>query len=317
MLVAFVHIGLFHALRNPYIFPDNAGYAQSFLYIHNMPIKEALFSVYSFEWGTGFIFLQWLIGRFTHEPQVMFMCLSFFYIACVFWAIFKGSRLPIVSIVVFMVYPLMFYQSQYVLRQHIAAGVIMLFLYYIENYKISIPLCLVAITLHPSAIVIVPFYFFRKIKFSTIFSFKFIPLFLLLLFVVNSSLRVIYQYSERYSTYAEEEGGSNIVPLSLIGLLIIYHFFQGNYKRNISEKDKTILSYLLYGFMITISLTGVNGSGRLTNYFIYGIVGGLPLVYRYGGKNENIHIIFTIFYVAILSMFFINLEKVEYQMFFK
>ncbi len=303
-----IHLGLFHALRNPFNYKDNQGYANAYEYLGTLSFSEIIAQTGAYSsWDIGYNLFNKLISYISPQADWYFAISGFLMVVSWMFMYKRYSYMPLLSVVVYMLYPLMFYQSMYVLRQHMAAVFMIAALLTIRNLKISIPLSICAALFHISAIVFFPFFVFHRIDWlGKGMGHKIISAFIGLIIVVNVGLRYVVSDIERYAEFEEQEGSSLVLPIIVLGSLVFVHFINKTF-RDTKEQDKDILSFLLYGFIITIACIGVHGAGRLSNYFIYSVPFALPLLFKYNKDFiTGIKRIFLVVYMSIILFMFWN-----------
>lgn len=301
-LIAATHFALFHALRDIFIYPDNANYAFAFDIIRDLNLEDVTIKINQYtQWGQGYVFLNWIIGRFTDNYRYFFYVTSVMMVFTTMWIIYKFSNSPILSVIAYILYPYMYYQSLYVLRQHMAAVLLLLAIYYIKRLKVSIPLFVIACTFHLSAIVFAPYYLVYHVvnlkKFSIT---QWVPIALIGMSMFNTVARWFVQYEERFDNYLEMEN-SNMLPVMAVGSLLVAHLFIGTHKKIKNEIDYNIFCYLIFSTFVLFSLIGTGG-GRLASYFVYVIPLALPMLLKYRNNNKAIVSFITIYLVALLGV---------------
>ena len=278
-----IHAILFRALANPYNYVDTEVYAFAFDKIASFTFKESinLNNVYA-DWGIGYVFLNWLIGQFTHNPQNMFAIMAVISLLPVFYFYYKTSESILFTIVVYLLYPLFFYMAFGVIRQHVAIGFILLALYNIENFKYSIFWALLALSFHISACIFFPFYIWRYINRDSKNIGKSVLLIMLVFILVRMVLGSILMSLDRYKfLYGVQTEERNIVPVVFIGSLLLLLYYSKGYKRTTNSIDKNIWNFLLYGFSLSLVGIGTYGMGRMTLYFMYVFPVAITLLGKY------------------------------------
>lgn len=323
IIIATIHIMLFHALRDPFLYSDNIGYMEAF----NTFLSYSLDDIWGINtyvaWEVGFKFLIFLLTRITDNYEILFISTSIIIIGGFMYLVYKWSYMPLLSILIFMLYHTMFYQSLYVLRQHIAIIVILFSLYYIDSFLKMLPVLLLAISFHYSAIIFIPFILFRKLMGKRITLKKILFWCIALIPLFKILLHWIVSFFPRYLEYDNES--NNILPLFLLGSLLIMHLLNGSFRLVVVDSDKNILCYLIYGVIVSILIIGLPGGGRLSNYFTYIIPFSFPLLFKYNIRNNlGIKFLFSFFYLGvILYVGYIALfvssetEKLNYQFFWE
>lgn len=282
-LIISLHAILFRALANPYVYPDTRGYTEAFQYICNWDFKEAVMSInYYSVWGQGYVALNWLICRFTEDPMYLFITLAILSVGGVMLYYKKTAYVPLLSVMLYLSYPMMYLMGFYVVRQHLAVVFILWALYFADNLKISIPLAVIAALCHTSAIVFLPYYFLKNIVLYRFTSIKLLVYSVVGFTILSSSVAYVLSFFSRYEEiYESGEGKNNIVPVILIGSLLLLYYITGVYKRVRLSQDMHIIRYLIYGLIIALFSMGTPGAGRLTLYFIYVIPVAICLPFKY------------------------------------
>lgn len=76
-IILSIHAILFRVLSNPYNYVDTHVYADAFESIATSSLKDTLSSTATYiDWGIGYVLLNWIIGQFSHNPQVMFAIMA-------------------------------------------------------------------------------------------------------------------------------------------------------------------------------------------------------------------------------------------------
>jgi len=292
IFIATIHLALFHALRNPFDYPDNALYYDAYKEISGYDFKECFFELHSFtSWEPGYVLLNFLLSHINPNPSLLFICSSVFMVVGNMMIIKKLSYNPLLSVLIYMIYPLMFGQSLFVLRQHIATVFVLLSVLYVNQSVKSLIYILLAISFHYSAIVILPFIlFYRKL-----FELQPIRLCFIALSIIIAGhviMPFIVELFPRFAAYTERE--NNIIPFIILSSLFLLHIINGSLFKARDCNDRIILGFLLYGVLISLLMLGVPGGGRLTNYLIYILPVAFPLLFKLTGLASNF--IFKVIY---------------------
>ncbi|MDE6728391.1 MAG: EpsG family protein [Oscillospiraceae bacterium] len=148
-----------------------------------------------FDWEIGFIFLNKLLGLFTHNSAVFIGVAAAISLSGPFWLIWKYSRNPFMSVFLFLNTYLFYLNLNYV-RQAIAMS-IMCFAYgFLKDRKLLwyLLLCVVAATFHLPVIYLIPVYFITFIKLNP----KTLPIYaggLVIYFIVSGPvLKLLLQH---------------------------------------------------------------------------------------------------------------------------
>ncbi len=275
-VAATLHVALFHALRDPFAFPDNDNYAMVYA------AAEGGWNELLYKWGqfeTGYLALNFLMHGISANAEFFFICVSLFMVGGFMMVAYKWSFVPVLSVLLYMIYPYMFYQSLFVLRQNIACILILMALYCLQQPKKSVLFAILAISMHTSAVAFLPFYLFhwlyRRIGLRRVMLYG-----LGAVLAMRLSVGFVYRLVDRYTHYSDISE-NNIVPLILLGSLFVMHILNGTYRRADNACDHTVLSYLAYGALMSLFVIGIPGGARLSTYFIYNIPFALPLLLKY------------------------------------
>lgn len=309
MLCATVHILVIHAFRDPFIFPDNEGYARHFenlSYYKNWKNVIRYAQTHSSGLEYGYMYLNYFIARISknHDPEVFFITTSCIMVLSMMFVVYKTSKFPIVSILLYFTYPAVFYQSMFVLRQHLACCLIIFAIYFMDKKYISIILALLAVSFHTSAIFILPYYIWRIFFTKKISINKLIGYGIVFLFFLRYGMFLLIRDIERYESYLEGEGSTNLLPVIVLLVIFISIFLSGAYAKIKDTHDKEFVIYLSYVLLISFIILGVNGGGRFANYFMYSIPLAVPVLLKYNTKEQLINIICLIVVVGVI--FYLN-----------
>ena len=324
IIITTIYLTLFHALRDPYVYPDNQSYAYAFEVVSTFSFKEALLQMNSWTfWGQGYVFLNWILALFSSRPEILFVTTSIFIVVGMMYFIYKTSYSVVLSVLLWLLYGIMFYQSLFVLRQHIACVLVLIAIYNIRRKYFSAFLMLIAVLMHYSAIVVIPFLFWQKLKLRDVFSMRyvFVGIFGILLF--RLMLGFVLSYIPRFESYMDVDTDSNnIVPIIILGSLFLLHTMNKTYKLAHDEHDRDILSFMAYGVILSICVIGLPGGGRLSNYFIYIMPVAYPMLFKYNGMLLFSKITYSVLFIGLILYLFVQLfdpnnpnRAVDYQFF--
>lgn len=319
-LASGIHLGAIQALRHPFIFYDNGGYAQAFHNISDYSFTDVTIGVTRYtQWGQGYVFFNWLLTKLTHDDEILFFLSGVIIVGCMSFLIYKTSYKPLLSIMIWILHPMLYYQSMYVLRQHIASIFLLLALYYYRKKIKTYLYFILAFLFHYSALVFSPFYLFGRFNFKRLFSYKIVSFAIVLIIVLRLSVGFVISLLPRFEY--EDVGSRNIVPLIILGSLTFMHYINGNFSRKLADDDLKILQFLVFGVIISFFIIGLPGGGRLSNYFIYITPFAVPLLYKYNKKLKfanNIYVIFLFFLFSYLCYdTFVTFEINDYQFFWE
>ncbi len=296
-LVAGIHAILFRALANPYVYTDTEGYAIAFEDISYMSFNDAIFSINRWsEWGQGYVAFNWFISRFTKDTMWFFIVLSVISVGGVMWFYYKNTVVPLPTVLLYLLYPMMYFMGFGVVRQNLSIVFILWALYYSESVKKSLPFALLGILFHTSSVIFLPFYFIRHLSVKKINSTKMAVLSIIGFVIASSCAFYVVSYFTRYENMLMEQGSQrNIVPVVFIGSMIVMFMFTGIFRKIKDSKDSMIALFMIYGFIISLFGMTVPAAGRLTLCFVYCIPVALSLLYKYGkSKYDAINNVYTL-----------------------
>lgn len=308
MICATAHILVIHACRDPFIFPDNEGYANIY---DNLSYYKNWRSVIGFTKANfsgmeyGYMYLNYIIAHISkkHDPEIFFITTSCIMVLSMMFVIFKTSKFPLVSVLLYFTYPAIFYQSMFVLRQHLACCFIILAIYFMDKKKISIPLSLIAVTFHTSAIFILPYFLWRLFFIKRISIVKIIGYGIVFIIFMRNGMYILIRSIERYEEYLESES-TTFLPIVILATIFISIFVSGSYSKINDNHDKEFVIYLSFVILASVVISRVNGGGRFANYFMYIIPFAVPVLLKYNTKETLINYVCLTVVAAII--FYLN-----------
>ncbi len=214
----------------------------------------------------GYVLLEYVVSRFGVGYQVFLMVCSFLTVAPAGYVIYRYSKLPWLSFVVFLSFPVYTTLGFSALRQGIAFGMLMFAFHFSqkENLKYYLLFVAAAFCFHMSAVIFLPVYWIRKFNFSTWV--VGISIGLIVLGVVFKS--VLFSFLNSYSRqeYSSlEAGGTNMYLFFLA--LVCFSFFYRKYAISVLEANK-IYVYLMIITVVLWPMASTNPAiFRLTYYF--------------------------------------------------
>lgn len=319
-LVVALHAILFRALANPYVYPDTQRYTYAFDYIAGMKFKEMAFSINQFTgWGVGYLILNWIIGQLTHDATYLFIVLSVISVGGVMLFYYKTSYTPLLTVVLYLSYPMMYTMGFGVVRQHLAVVFVLWALYYADKLKYSIPLILIGILCHTSSMVFLPFYFIRNLNLKKFNSFNLFWFSVIGFVVMTFLVGYVLSFLSRYEEVMQEEGEqTNIVPVFMIGVTVLLFYITGIVKRISEIRDKMILRFLIYGLVIALFGMTVPVAGRLSLCFIYALPVAVSILYNHKSKNNKdfVSIYITVILLAVSFLVYGSSAKFATYLFF-
>lgn len=308
-LLLSAHIILFRILSYPFDYADTPNYADAYIDISNYSFYEVAFSFHEYTvWGQGYAIFNWFLSRVSTDVMFFFIVSGIMIVGIPMWFYNKKSYTLLLTVSLYLLYPMLYLMSFAVLRQHLAAVIFIVALYNIANYKISIPLSLIAVLFHTSALVFLPFFLWRKIDFSKMNSVKLFLLLCLGVLVLKMGVNMVVGYvsnflsTDRNADFSEQAEGTNIMPVLILGLMV-FMIFKERLLVKCKRIDYEIAVFIIYGFLISIFGIGLSGAGRLSMYFIYfvPVVVSFPFHYSDRVRRPN-----SLLYAFVLILIFLR-----------
>ena len=259
------------------------GYLQSFQIISHFSWEKVLNMKAFLNYEKGYIIFNKLLGCISNSQQFLLIVCAFINISVMAVYIYKKSKLPLLSWLVFLGLPvfLMMFSG---LRQCIAISITMLSLHWVENKKPVrfILTVLLANTFHSSAIIFLiayPMYNIELSGWKQVVSIVIIPI----IYVLRGPLFTVFSKIFKEEADISETGAGTLFIIFFIiyvGLLII-----NNYNKTKPNK----LLNLFYIACICQSFSGVYELAlRVGYYFMIYLAIALPNeVYNLKLKNGN------------------------------
>lgn len=287
MWIVAVHAILFRALANPYNYVDTDNYVRAFKAIVGWGLKETVIDTNEFtSWGRGYLMYNWLLGRLTNDPQVLYIVTSFIAVGVLMIYYKKTIYTVLTPILFYLSYHMMYIHGFGVIRQHMAIPLLLFALYYIEKTKVSIGLAFVATLLHTGCVVFFPFYLVYWL--SGKLTYGEVAIFSVSFFAIGRIfIAAMLTFFPRFEAYLHSTSSNNTVPV-LLTVFMVLLLYEANVFRQVRKKeDRNMLLFLLYGLGLTVFCVGLPGAGRLSLPIVYAVPVAMSLLYRYGGKSKD------------------------------
>lgn len=296
-IISAIHLLVIQSFFDTHILLDSDGYIEAFEDVHFFTFYEAVLDGFINEWGVGFMIYNKLISYFTNDAHLYYMMTYVIIDIPLLWYFYKVSNNYQLSLLLYLFHPMLFWDSNYILRQHMAISLSAVALYYSDKKTISIPMSIVAASMHLSAIIVLLYLVWKKINISKASLGRIVFLVVLSLLIIGMLFYQILAQSVRYSKYMDADKSSNIMPFLLLGPLVLFLF----YKRKCfwgNMQESNLFDFLLFGLVIIV-FTMNSSFGRITTYFISFIPAAVPLVFKYSYKNKLIPKFFVLFLFVI------------------
>jgi hypothetical protein len=223
LAIAFLHLMFMHTFFDVSPFPDLPGYFAYFKNLSNPNIDSPNLEI-------GWNILNRILYFISHNKFILLFAVSFLIILFYIITVNRYSAIPWLSI--FLILCIVFYDSLFILRQHLAIPICLMSIpYVIERKPIKfILLTLLAVSFHYSALIWIPVYFIYPIKIDKRFVFMLIIFSVLFYFSLDIILKNLISLTRRIMQYTNPNNqgalgslkGSAVVLSTL--LLSLYSF---------------------------------------------------------------------------------------------
>lgn len=306
-----IHAVLFRALANPFNYVDTTGYADAFANIGDMTFRDAVLRVnYYTSWGQGYVLLNWLVSKVSSDFQVFYMVSAALGIIPVIWFYYKTAPRLLFPLLIYLSHPMMYYMGFGVLRQHLSVAFILLAIYHIHSLKKSIPLAFIACMLHTSGIVLIPFYFWNRIKVNQRFTFKFVMILTIGFIVFQGGMRLILSFLPRYLDVVKADEVGNRLPMIWFACITIASLYTKTFQKVQSKVELMLLKFLYYGLLLSVYCVGLAGMGRFTLCFVYIAPIVSMIVVKYS-KDQMVNTLVILSNIIVVLVFYFVQEHYD------
>ena len=308
--VACIHLLCIHALRDPFVFLDTNNYLAVFnLVSTNNSFEELLNDKYTlFRFEPGYIIFNYIVSRISQSDYAIFVVSSFIIVLGYLYPVYRYSKSPFLSVLIILLYPLIFQQSFFVIRQHMACAICMFGLPFIEKRKFCLFLLilLIASSFHYSAVILFPLYFIYNLQLSRI-NLRFAILLFIAFFVLRYGISYVANTNSRYEGYVDGAGNFLVFGLFLITTFLFVKFVRHKFFLIENPKDRIVIVYNLYSLVISFALLGMS-IGRLTNYFTYFLC--IIIAFLYNELPRHLGFLVVLFF--LLFVLYLNSKMVDF-----
>lgn len=321
LFVAFCLILFERSFVDPFSMPDLDSYYSTFYDISKIDIlKSGAIADYQYthKEETGFLVFLKITSFLTSDFNVVLVIFGTIWLMAFSYIITKYSSNLVLSYI--LLFLLVYGQSLFVLRQHLAIPIILLTYDAIISRKLVrfIILVLIASSFHTSAIIWFPMYFFYASKKP----YYVVAVIVLVVFGLTFAISNIDFLNSRmvidYSSYINQNvlNDNNNIPL-VIGAFygICYFLFM---KKNVLNDGLNRLLFI--SIFIDIILFAVSDTlvlvTRLALYYHVAIIFIVPLTTK-AINNSIVTVVYTVFTIAIftyiqfMGSFFVNLRNIK------
>jgi hypothetical protein len=293
-IFAFLQMLLISGLRSYDVGHDTRTYINIFNIYGSLDFSTILLEDFKFE--KGYLIFQYVIYNIFNNPTLLFFLVSSFFLFSVAIFIYKNSKYPLLSVVIFIGIEF-FAFSMTGLRQTMAIAIILFSYEFIKNRKpvYFILLVLLASTFHLSALVFLPFYFISYIKVSKPYLLLMFPI-IALSFVYREMFFEFINIFTRLPYYEMTTRG----PINL-SILLLLTFIGGIIQCSLvleNNKNSSIYFHTMYITLILIGTAFINPNMlRLTFYYSFALLLFIPeIVFSFSDKRLR-----SILHILIIS----------------
>lgn len=273
LMICFGLMLLLHTFFNPE-FSDNYFYKIGFSEYKSMSFGEVLkYNSPSLKAETGYRVLCKLISYITSDWVVCMFVISAIMISGYFITVKEYSSICWLSILLIMTGP--FSQSLFVLRQHLAMGVMLLSFPFIlrRQFIPYLLIILIAFSFHQTVAIFFPTYFLYNMRRTKIvyilLTISFVLLYYYFSFILTYAASFAMEtasYSETYFEYNSTYGSNNKMALLMVAILLLRILLLKNefFKEGFNRLCSIIV---LVGTIISIVGIGYLGTNRLNMYY--------------------------------------------------
>lgn len=286
-IIVFILFSLIQGLRSFEVGNDTNNYIKFFELSKNIPwIDIILMKQWSIEPGYGLIMK--ICSTMSFTPQMFLLTVSIIINGGLMYYIYKYSDNPFISVIIFIGVEF-FTLSFTALRQMIAVIILLNSYKFIKEKKFIkfILLVLLASTIHKTALIFLPVYFFRDININK----KTIYLGIIIFFIsqlISIPLIVFLTKNLFTEAYIKSEYGGITQTLVILAYLILGILV---YRKSIiTEKGINNIMFIIiyFAFLIQSLACRINMVNRLMWYFYIFIIAYLPNMKK--DINENLTI---------------------------
>ncbi len=292
----FLMIGLRH---NTVGSADSYNYYSNWAYLSTLSFDDMLIYVPGHEMESGYLYTVWALSQLFTNPQFLFIFTGAFFALSVCMYVYKNSKEPAISIVMFISLGLYTFMAQG-LRQAIAMAICLFAFEYCKKKKPIqfLLLIYVATCFHTSAIAYIPIYLLSYVKLNTLSYIGTAGLGVLLLVFSDTLINLANQWygSEYYQTV--DSGGFVAVAIYVITIVLAL-IFQKNYS---DKKNYDLLFLVTFYGAIFYSMRYIGGliAGRVSWYYMFGQLILLPNVVSSMEKRTKEVVSISVLILAVL-----------------
>lgn len=269
MFISFILLVFFHSFINIESLPDLPSYNYSYNILKNTPIGDIGKVDVDAKLEIGFQFYMKFVSLLGFDFQGFLLVNSIILLALYYSVIAKYSSYVFVSVLILLLGG--YNQSIFVLRQHLAMGLIFFSISYILDgrfYKYML-FCFLAFLFHQTAIIFVPIYLLYHIRSKKVM----IGTLLVVLIAIPILFSLVIHYIglnilHGYDSYLDSDGiGANIVGCVIA--LCFFGYYTFFLRSNVLERGINRLLFIILFINCIGSFAGIgfNPTNRLFMYY--------------------------------------------------
>ena len=279
---SFIFFGVFIACRAYTVGNDTQEYYRFFKVIMTQPSISNMVSETRYE--IGYVFLNYIVSRVTHNFTVLLIIITSFYLYSSFRLIRRYAKTPELAIVLMFTLSL-FYFAMNIERQCIAMAIFYFAIPFLEKKK-CISYCVIVIIaslFHKSAIILLILAFLPKINFTnknTLLKWEILSFggLIFLNIGITKILEMFPYFQHYYAGSIYSEGGIRVasVVFFVIRLLIVLLVkVEGGFRLiedDISKNGYVFYMLLFMDLVVAAASIGFNLFDRIEKYFTLGYI---------------------------------------------
>ncbi len=288
LMVCFIIVVYVHSMVNVDTLPDLPHYKEAFKETFNLPwIKCLSWGNVNYKIEPGYLLFYKAVSVISHNFQFFLWINSFVLLSLYFIMIKKYSPYYALSVLFLLLGP--FNQSTFVLRQHLAAAILLASFPFIRDRQQLkfLFVSFLAFFIHQSALIFIPIYYLYNLNRKNL---------KITIFIMGISLYLEFQAiliwgasitkgNEIY-LYTEEGGGMNFKP-ALLGIFTLFVYWS-TLRRHVFDEGINRFLFVLtsVGTVFLIAGVGYEPAGRLSIYFTSCHFLLYPIIFSYMNKAQ-------------------------------
>ena len=315
LMICFAIMLLLHTFFNPE-YLDNYFYKLGFAEYKSMSFTDVvMYNSPSLKAETGYRILCKLVSYLTSNWVVCMFVISAIMLSGYYYSTKKYSEICWLSVLLIMTGP--FVQSLFVLRQHLAIGVLLLSIPFILKRDIIsyLLLCVLAISFHQTAAIFVPTYFIYNLRRTKVIYTLFIVGFIVLYYYFSFFLTVSASLAMDTATYGDyyleidKNAGSNNKMALLMALILVLRILILQKEFFKVGLNKLMSIIIIIGTIISIVGIGFIATNRLNMYYTALAFLYIPNTFS-NVRRKEIRFLMCMFYFLFTLFFMVkNLQK--------